>query len=469
MATLYDVLEVPRDATVETIRSQYKRLALRYHPDKNQNDPSAADRFKRVQHAYEVLRDPAKRSAYDRFGDRGVEALEHGVAAPFVSVVGSAWVVVWALGLAFAFSAAFLMTLAGVAAKLDGANDWSWAHSLFGVWVADALIGIFAALHLVGIASALMQREFRSALLMLVITVALGATIAWTVLVSTQLDDNEKNDLNASTGSSLRPAPNATNPTGRTWVATNAPGFFVLGLILVSAGSVLRQALEAEAAVFAMNGLTTALLLLVRVATIATPLVQLVLVSLKADAMRDVATPSSMRDTSWFAVLAPSLAFPVMRLVSSAAGAFVMVMRGEKEWRSLLCFEVCGWAAINSLYLTTVGMIAAKLQFPDATTRSWGATLAPWFVASGLATLLLCFASCATASSADDIDANDSTADNLASDAAPTPAGFQDGNSPRHAPADDGARRGAARANDDAEQVIVIVPGGPPYSGGEAT
>src|SRR3954452_13822078 len=63
----YDVLGVPRDASEDDIRRAYRRLARENHPDVNK-DPEAEDRFKEISEAYEVLRDPDKRSKYDRLG-----------------------------------------------------------------------------------------------------------------------------------------------------------------------------------------------------------------------------------------------------------------------------------------------------------------------------------------------------------------------------------------------------------------
>src|SRR5438067_5175476 len=64
----YAVLGVPRTASDKDIRQAYRRLARKYHPDLNPNDKSADARFKELQHAYEVLPDPAKRPKYDRVG-----------------------------------------------------------------------------------------------------------------------------------------------------------------------------------------------------------------------------------------------------------------------------------------------------------------------------------------------------------------------------------------------------------------
>lgn len=67
----YDILGVPRSATADEIKRAYRRLAKQYHPDRNQGDKSAEQRFKEVHAAYEVLGDPERRAQYDRFGAGG--------------------------------------------------------------------------------------------------------------------------------------------------------------------------------------------------------------------------------------------------------------------------------------------------------------------------------------------------------------------------------------------------------------
>lgn len=68
----YEVLGVDRGADGEEIKRAYRRLAMRYHPDRNPNDPEAGERFKEASEAYEVLRDPDRRARYDRFGHAGI-------------------------------------------------------------------------------------------------------------------------------------------------------------------------------------------------------------------------------------------------------------------------------------------------------------------------------------------------------------------------------------------------------------
>ncbi|KAJ2082339.1 DnaJ-like protein xdj1 [Coemansia sp. RSA 988] len=68
LRSYYDVLEIEETATDTEIKRAYRRLAKVYHPDKN---PTGAELFKEISHAYETLSDPNKRAAYDRFGERG--------------------------------------------------------------------------------------------------------------------------------------------------------------------------------------------------------------------------------------------------------------------------------------------------------------------------------------------------------------------------------------------------------------
>ena len=70
----YEVLSVSRTATDQEIKSAYRRLAVKYHPDKNPNDATAEEKFKEAAEAYSVLSQPEQRKRYDRFGHAGVSS-----------------------------------------------------------------------------------------------------------------------------------------------------------------------------------------------------------------------------------------------------------------------------------------------------------------------------------------------------------------------------------------------------------
>lgn len=74
----YELLEVSRSASDGDIKKAYRKLAMKYHPDRNPDDPSAEEKFKEIQKAYAVLSDSKKRSAYDQFGHAGVDGAAGG-------------------------------------------------------------------------------------------------------------------------------------------------------------------------------------------------------------------------------------------------------------------------------------------------------------------------------------------------------------------------------------------------------
>jgi molecular chaperone DnaJ len=69
----YEVLEISQSATLDDIKKAFRKLALKWHPDKNPNNDEAPDMFRRVAEAYQVLSSPEGRSRYDRFGSDGID------------------------------------------------------------------------------------------------------------------------------------------------------------------------------------------------------------------------------------------------------------------------------------------------------------------------------------------------------------------------------------------------------------
>lgn len=78
MRDFYDVLGVPRDASVADIKKAYRRLAMQFHPDRNPDNPDAEEKFKEASNAYKVLSDADQRARYDRFGPDGLRGAPGG-------------------------------------------------------------------------------------------------------------------------------------------------------------------------------------------------------------------------------------------------------------------------------------------------------------------------------------------------------------------------------------------------------
>src|SRR6201982_2409610 len=69
----YETLEVERNADDTQLKSAFRKLAMKWHPDRNPGDTSSEHKFKEINEAYEILKDPDKRAAYDRYGHAAFE------------------------------------------------------------------------------------------------------------------------------------------------------------------------------------------------------------------------------------------------------------------------------------------------------------------------------------------------------------------------------------------------------------
>ena len=74
----YEVLGVSRDASQDEIKKAYRKMALKYHPDRNPGDSAAEEKFKEAAEAYDVLSNPDKKARYDQFGHAGMSGAAGG-------------------------------------------------------------------------------------------------------------------------------------------------------------------------------------------------------------------------------------------------------------------------------------------------------------------------------------------------------------------------------------------------------
>ncbi len=70
----YEILEISRNADGNEVKKAYRKMALKYHPDRNPNDKEAEEKFKKINEAYQILSDKEKRQIYDTYGKKGLES-----------------------------------------------------------------------------------------------------------------------------------------------------------------------------------------------------------------------------------------------------------------------------------------------------------------------------------------------------------------------------------------------------------
>ena len=84
----YEILGVNRDASDDDLKKAYRKLAMKWHPDRNPDNPKSEEHFKEAKEAYEVLGDPHQRAAYDQFGHAGIDPHSGSGAGGFGDIFG---------------------------------------------------------------------------------------------------------------------------------------------------------------------------------------------------------------------------------------------------------------------------------------------------------------------------------------------------------------------------------------------
>ncbi|KAI8639222.1 hypothetical protein BD408DRAFT_421747 [Parasitella parasitica] len=131
---LYETLGITKSATADEIKKAYRKLALRYHPDKN---PNSTDKFKEISHAYEVLGDEHKRRVYDKYGELGLQMMDTVVSPLFDPQVESMLcTILMSASLLFSLVIIFLAFLT---VRIDNLVLWSWSV----VWIPAWILNVF--------------------------------------------------------------------------------------------------------------------------------------------------------------------------------------------------------------------------------------------------------------------------------------------------------------------------------------
>ncbi|CAO3571580.1 unnamed protein product [Mortierella alpina] len=136
---LYEILGVPKSSSQDDLKKAYRRLALRYHPDKvNAAEvPDHETRFRDIAAAYEVLSDPKKRQVYDKYGMMGVQMAGTEIGARLVEIESLLCAIFWIVSVLIILAIIFLSFLT---VRVDGRVNWSYTIVFIPLWILDAVL-----------------------------------------------------------------------------------------------------------------------------------------------------------------------------------------------------------------------------------------------------------------------------------------------------------------------------------------
>ncbi|KAG0052888.1 hypothetical protein BGZ83_001973 [Gryganskiella cystojenkinii] len=136
---LYEALGIPKSSSQDEIKKAYRRLALRYHPDKVNvaEVPDHETKFRDIAAAYEVLSDPKKRSVYDKYGMMGVQMAGTEIGARLVEIESLLCAIFIILSVLLVLAIIFLSFLS---IRVDGKVNWSYSVVFIPLWILDAVI-----------------------------------------------------------------------------------------------------------------------------------------------------------------------------------------------------------------------------------------------------------------------------------------------------------------------------------------
>ncbi|KAG0206493.1 hypothetical protein BGX28_002076 [Mortierella sp. GBA30] len=136
---LYEALGVPKSATQDEIKKAYRRLALRYHPDKVNvaEVPDHETRFRDIAAAYEVLSDPKKRQVYDKYGMMGVQMAGTEIGAQLIEIESLLCSLFLAASVLLVLAIIFFSFLS---VRVDGKVNWSYWKVFIPLWILDAIL-----------------------------------------------------------------------------------------------------------------------------------------------------------------------------------------------------------------------------------------------------------------------------------------------------------------------------------------